>query len=304
MRVPKAAVVLLSAAVLGAGAFAGALVLYPFEMNSALRKLALRRGGVARVRLGPLAAWQRDACAPDAPCRCIAFIHGMGDSALTWDKVLLGQDAQLPPAGTRLLAVELPGTGGSDPAPEPAGYAVAAQAKTVGDALAARCPRWTVVGNSLGGWIAAELALQRPEGVERLVLINSAGLDDPSGGLLETAKTLAEPTIEKLRDFNSRAYFMPHQAPPRAWRALVDSIKSCPTKEIFAALKREHLLDRRAQDIRVPTLILWGAADRVIPSEFGARLARLIPGSRLELIPDCGHLPQQECPAAVSRALF
>lgn len=283
-------------ALVGAALFAA----YPFQASVALRKLALRRGGVKRVSAASLAAWERDRCAPGAPCRCVALVHGMGDSALTWDNVMLGRGVTPPPAGTRLLAVELPGTDGS----APSDYAVPAQAAAVKTALASRCPRWTVVGNSLGGWISAELALQWPEGVESLVLVNAVGLSDNTGLLLETARLLADPSVEKLKDFSGRAYFKSRAVPSRAWQAVVDSINSRPTKETLAAFKLEHVLDRRARSIKAPTVVLWGAADRVVPASMGERWARLIPGAKLVKIADCGHLPQQECPAAVSAALF
>lgn len=297
---------LAAAAVLGlvAAVLGGAFAAYPLQGVVVLRKLALRAGGASRVQAGPLAAWERDRCVPGAACRCVALVHGMGDSALTWDNVILGRDALPPPPGTRLLAVELPGTDGSPPPAEPSGYSIPAQAAALKEALASRCPRWTVAGNSLGGWIAAELALQWPEGVESLVLVNAAGLSDDTGLLLETGRVLADPTVEKLKDFIGRAYFKPKPVPPHAWQAIADSIKSRPTRETFDAFKLEYVLDRRAKDIKAPTIVLWGAADRVVPAGMGERWTRLIPGARLKSVPDCGHLPQQECPAAVSDALF
>ncbi|MDX6768867.1 MAG: alpha/beta hydrolase [Elusimicrobiota bacterium] len=298
-----AAVVAAAVAVSGAGAFAAAVAFFPFETSVALRKLALRRGGVRAVRAATLAGLERDDCVAGAPCRCVALVHGMGDSSLTWDKVMLGLGVPPPPAGTRVLALDLPGTGDSVAPATPAGYGVPEQARALKDALASRCPKWTVAGNSLGGWISAELALQWPEGVEELVLVNAAGLYDDSGLLLQTAKILSDPTVATLKDFVGRAYAKPRAVPSRAWQAVVDSMKARPIKEVYAAFRLEDVLDRRARAIRAPTVILWGEADRVVPASMATRMAKLIPGARLELIPDCGHLPQQECPLPVSRAL-
>ncbi len=298
-----AGVVGLVALLAAAGAFAVAVVFYPFETSVALRRRALRRGGVSEVRAATLAGLERDGCVAGAPCRCVALIHGMGDSSLTWDKVMLGLGVPPPPAGARVLALDLPGTGASDAPATPDGYRVPEQARAVKDALASRCPKWTVAGNSLGGWISAELALQWPEGVEELVLINAAGLYDPSGLLLQTAKILSDPTVDTLKDFMGRAYATQRRVPPRAWQAVVDSMKARPIKEVYAAFRLEDVLDRRARGIRAPTVILWGEADRVVPIEMATRMSKLIPKARLELIPACGHLPQQECPAPVSRAL-
>jgi abhydrolase domain-containing protein 6 len=172
-------------------------------------------------------------------------------------------------------------------------------------ALEPLCPAWTVAGNSMGGWISAELALQWPEGVERLVLLNAAGLNDPTGLLYETGRILSDPTVQTLKDFVGRAKaHPPEDVPPRAWQEVVDSMRSRPIKETFAAFRMEDVLDERAKRIRAPTAILWGDADRVVPVEMALRMAKLIPKARLERIPDCGHLPQQECPAPVTKALF
>lgn len=304
-RLKLAAAALLLLALAGGALFAAAAALRPFGTLVTMRKLALRRGGVVRVRHGALAAWERDRCAPGGSCRCVALIHGMGDSGLTWDKVMLGLGAPPPPQGTRVVALELPGTEGSRRPEGVEAYRVPAQAKAVREALEPLCPKWTVAGNSLGGWISAELALQWPEGVERLVLVNSVGLYDPSGLLYETGRILSDPTAQTLKDFVTRAKaHPPEKVPSRAWQEIVDSMRSRPIKETFDAFRMEDVLDARARLIRAPTAILWGDADRVVPSDMPVRMAKLIPKSTLEHIPDCGHLPQQECPAPVTKALF
>jgi pimeloyl-ACP methyl ester carboxylesterase len=286
-------------------ACAGSFFLRPVQTVDFLRQSALSLGGVRRVRVGTLAAYEEDLCSPGKPCRCIALIHGLGDSALTWDSVLLGKDgAARPPAGTKLLAVELPGSEGSLPPSTPEGYAVPAMADTVKDALQSSCPQWTVVGNSLGGWVAGWLALKWPAGVKELVLVNAAGLADPTGTEEQTARILEDPTPEKMKEFAVRAYHNPRPIPNRAWEDVVASIRSRPAAKMVAALKKEYLLDDKAGNIRADTIIVWGASDRVVPRAVGEGFARLIPGARLELVPDCGHLPQQECPQAISKALF
>jgi pimeloyl-ACP methyl ester carboxylesterase len=290
---------------LGLGGIALGFYLKPFEAAALLQKLALRRGGVARVQAGSLAAYEKDLCEPAKPCRCVALIHGLGDSALTWDNVLLGRGgAAPPPVGYRLLAVELPGSEGSAAPSSPDGYRIPALADAVRASLEPRCPEWTVAGNSLGGWVAAWLAVQWPQGVRRLILINAAGLADPTGVELETARVLEAPTVATLKAFMLRAYHTPRWIPERAWPSAVASIRARPAAAIVAALREEDLLDRRAREIRAPTRVLWGASDRAIPEAVGRGFARLIPGARFELLPKCGHLPQRECPAAVTAALY
>lgn len=283
---------------------AGAAVFWlrPFETLSLLREVSLRLHGVSRVRVGTLAAWEKDSCQPGRPCKCVALIHGLGDSALTWDNVMVGRHgAAKPPTNTRLLAVELPGSEGSAP---PVDYAVPTLAGLVGPALQTQCPRWTVVGNSLGGWVAGEIALMKPDMVDRLILVDAAGLSDPTGTLVKAARALENPTVENMKEFVSRCYKHHGPIPARAWPALIASIRSRPAAKIVGALKEEDLLDARAKDIKADTLVLWGANDGIVPLDIGRRFAALIPGAKLRLVPDCGHLPQQECPAAVSQALF
>lgn len=290
-------VLLLAAAAAGA-----AIAFAPFQTHMTLRRLALRLGGVRRVSAGPLRAYERDACRPGAACRCVALVHGMGDSAMTWDKTLLGHGgAAVPPEGTLLLAVDLPGTDGS---PAVADYGLRAQARVLRESLETRCPQWTVAGNSLGGWISTWLAVDWPEGVSRLVLINAAGLSDPSGLTLAAAKTLSAPTVPELKLFNARAYGSPRPIPERAWKPAVDAILSRPTREIYEAFRETDVVEPRLKDVRAEATIIWGSADGVLPSEFAERFAKGLRGSRVVRVAGCGHLPQQECPESVSRVLF
>lgn len=281
---------------------AAAARLAPFETHVALRRLAIRRGGARLVSAGPLLAYELNGCRAGAPCRCVALVHGLGDTAMTWDKTMLGEGgAPVPPAGILLLAVNLPGVEGS---PAASDYGIRAQARILRTALEPRCAEWTVAGNSLGGWIAAWLAVDWPQGVKKLVLVNAAGLTDPTGLALEAARTLGAPTIAAMKVFSARAYFKPRPVPERAWPAAVAAIRSRPTSAIFAALKLEDVLDARLKDVKADTTILWGTADGILPAGFPERFRKGLRGSRLVLIPGCGHLPQQECPATVSKALF
>ena len=239
---------------LAAGGAGAAIGFAPFQTVMALRRLALWRGGVHRVVAGPLLAYEKSTCRPGAPCRCVALVHGMGDSAMTWDKTMLGSDgASLPPEGTLLLAVDMPGTDRSAPA---ADYGIRAQSRVLRAALETRCPEWTVAGNSLGGWISGWLAVDWPQGVRHLVLVNAAGLTDPSDLALKAARLLADPTIPEMKAFNIKAYGKPRPVPERAWPAVIASIRARPTRAILAALKLEDVLDARLKDVKADTTIL------------------------------------------------
>jgi pimeloyl-ACP methyl ester carboxylesterase len=270
---------------------------------TALRRAALWKGGVSRVRLADgLLAYERDGCEPGKPCRCVALIHGLGDSALTWDGMLLDPRASAP--GLRLVAPDMPGADGSPVPPDPSGYAIRAQARTLRAGLEPLCPAWTVAGNSLGGWTSLWLALDWPAGVKRLALLDSAGISDPSGRAEESARALGDPTLEGIKEFSRRARYIDREAPPRAWVSALAAIEARHTHDVAHALRRDELLDDRLSELKVPATIIWGDADRIIPVEVGRRLHRLLAGSRFELVRRCGHIPQHECPGPVARALF
>ncbi len=273
----------------------------PVAAFTLLLQARLRASGVRRVDLpGGLKAWERDECRPAAPCDCVALVHGLGDSALTWHAQLLRPEA----AGKRVLAVDLPGTDGSAAPPGPDGYSIPGQARALRAALEPVCPRWTVAGNSLGGWIAARLALDWPRGIERLVLIDAAGLDDPSGAAVAAARVLEAPTVPLLKDFDGKAHFIRHSLPERAWRQAVERIRRRPTAKIVEALRTSDLLDATAGRLRMPVRIVWGDADGVIPLAVGKRWHALVRGSRLDVVSRCGHLPQADCPDSVAPVVF
>lgn len=294
----RKAIVCCLAGVLAAAAL---LYLYPFEIHDLYQRSTLWRAGVRRVRSGALAGYEKDACRAGGSCRCVALIHGLGDSSMTWNQIFLGP---VPP-GTRLFAPDLPGTNDSAAPADIFGYSIDAQARAVRAALEPVCPRWSVVGNSLGGWIAARLALDWPQGVQDLVLLDAAGLDDPSGVQFRSGLVLAYPSVDWLKDFDHRAFAHPHQGvPQRAWASSEATIRSRPAKSTFLILSTADLLDREVGRLRLPTRILWGAKDGIIPLAIGRRYHSLIRGSTFDVIDDCGHLPQQECPDAARRAIF
>ena len=290
----------LAAGLLAAGA---AVVYFPFQTVNAIRRAALWRGGVRQVRLdGGLLAYEKDGCLPGKPCRCVALIHGLGDSAMTWDRLLL--DGRAGAEGLKLVAPNMPGSDGSAAPADPAGYAIRAQARTLRAALSGVCPRWSVAGNSLGGWTSLWLALDWPQGVSDLVLLDAAGISDPSGREEESARALADPTLEKMKVFRLRAHADGGEIPERAWIAGIAAIKARHTYDVAHGLRREELLDARLSALKIPVRIIWGATDGIIPVEVGKRLHRLIAGSRYEVVQKCGHLPQQECPEPAARAIF
>jgi 2-hydroxy-6-oxonona-2,4-dienedioate hydrolase len=176
--------------------------------------------------------------------------------------------------------------------------------------------RATVVGNSLGDLIALRLALSEPSRVGALILIDSAGLgrsatfalqslSAPGYGELAVAWAKTPPGAAWRAWSKAQLLFAHPQRAPAAWTAQQCRLARSPgfLQAALAALRtqldlhgqREVLLDRLAH-LKMPTLIVWGAQDRVFsPSQAQNVVARLPEGS-LALISDCGHMPHIERP--------
>jgi pimeloyl-ACP methyl ester carboxylesterase len=249
----------------------------------------------------------------------LVLLHGAGDNALDWRWVL--------PALARTHHVYAPDLPGSDDSAKPAAdYSPAFFERFVSgfvDALG--IGRATFVGSSLGGLIALRLALSDPTRISALVLADSAGLGRTINPLFTSVNVpgLGEVAIPLWRTpagAYQRAWaramllFAHPGRVPRGWLTEQCRLAQSPgyLEAHLTALRaqvrpwgqREVLVDRLSL-LKMPTLIVWGARDRVYTkSQARDAVARLQEAS-LELIPDCGHLPHIECPepfvAAVER---
>jgi pimeloyl-ACP methyl ester carboxylesterase len=199
----------------------------------------------------------------------------------------------------RCIAVDNPGAGRS---PAPPGLDTTA---AVADDYAALIDRLhlgpaTVVGISMGGAVAQELALRHPEMVERLVLVATWAACDPY-----TATVLE--VIGALRQHVSPAQYTAHLQSlvwtPRWFDEHVDELTAqreqepaVPTEALLGQLAacRTHDTTDRLGAIAVPTLVTAGGVDRFVPPEVSAELSRRIPGARLELFAHTGHVHHWE----------
>lgn len=278
----------------------------PLELQENYEKLSMRLHGVSSITSNGLHAAVRDHCRPNEACVCVALIHGMSDSSVRWRKMLNWSEKAWESVGlkdTRLkiYAWDLPGTNSSEPPTDVTGYRVRAQAEAVRKAMEPICPRWTVVGNSLGGWISAWLALEWPIGVEKLLLVDTAGMkmdySDP------TAAFFLDPKADEMMDFTRKLFYTPPYVPDRVPPMLVARMKRRHTVEIVKAQVADDFLEGHAASIHRPTMVLWGEADRVIPMDKGKGLTAMIPGAQWRQIAKCGHLPESECPRDLAQAI-
>lgn len=238
----------------------------------------------------------------------VVFVHGLLASSATWQEVLAPASA-----GRPAIAVDLPGFGCSD-RPWPFDYSVNGQARGLVDFLDARgIARAVLVGNSLGGAAAMLVAAKHPGRVSALVLVDAATSEAPIAWptRLMRAPVLGELALA-LATRPLVAYGLRRWLFAGAGRVTDLAIADAWFPLTIPGTRRAALLAIRPNprrylgledQIRVPTLIVWGRKDRLIPVEESERLASRIPGSRLVVLPDAGHLPQREQPEAFSRAV-
>ncbi|MGE0746789.1 MAG: alpha/beta fold hydrolase [Rhodospirillales bacterium] len=159
-----------------------------------------------------------------------------------------------------------------------------------------------VLGFSFGGWIAAEVATKSTARIGKLVLVDAVGIRI-SG---PTVRDIADIYAMAPMDANRLLYHDPSKVPDlsglpdEAFTALAKN-REALTVYGWEPYLHNPKLTRRLHRVNVPTLVLWGANDRLVSADYGRKYAELIPGARFTAIPDCGHLPQAEQPEAFLR---
>jgi pimeloyl-ACP methyl ester carboxylesterase len=155
-----------------------------------------------------------------------------------------------------------------------------------------------LVGVSFGGWIAAEIAVKSCERIGRLVLADALGIKI---GDRET-RDIADIFAMTEAQFNELAYFDPAAAKrdyptmPESDLVTVARNREAMARYGWTPYMHDPKLKGRLHRIRVPTLVLWGAADRITSPDYGRAYAAAIPGARFALIERAGHFPHLEAP--------
>ncbi len=154
------------------------------------------------------------------------------------------------------------------------------------------------VGQSFGGMMAAELAAHDPALFERLVLLAPIGLwreDRPIANWIMTPPDELPALLFKDPGCAAaQAMFTPPEDPGEAVAATAGLVWALGCTGKFVWPIPEKGLSRRLHRVRAPTLIVWGADDALIPSAYAAEFGTRIAGSQVEILPDCGHIPQLE----------
>ena len=249
----------------------------------------------------------------------VVLLHGIAGSGQTWDPVL-------PLLGERftVIAPDMLGHGGSA---KPRGdYSLGAYASAVRDLMAALGhDSATVVGHSLGGGVAMQFAYQFPERLDRLVLVSSGGLGREVAFMLRAAALPGADWVlplmvnrrvdglgRKLATGLNRVGFLAAADLEELARGFA-SLKDTGARQAFLHTVRSVIdvggqrvdaSDRLYLAEEVPTMLVWGEKDRVIPVRHGLLAQQKMPGSRMEVLPDAGHFPHIADPERFARVMF
>ncbi len=258
----------------------------------------------------------------------VLFIHGIGSSGyIEWRFTLPALVQQ-----HRVFAPDLPGYGRSDK-PRTARYGIPYFARMADRYMEERgLQRAAIVGTSMGGRIALEMALNYPERLSRLVLVNSLGLGRPKiqpyfpvmlmpkvgetllHGMKHALRLAPAPVIRRFAaryigaagelEKTMSDEYLGHlremyaaEGYPAAYLATMRSIAS--PRSFFGEMD----VSRRLGQIKAPVMLIWGANDPLFPLEHATRAHRALPGSRLVVIQGAGHTPQAERPEEFNQQL-
>jgi pimeloyl-ACP methyl ester carboxylesterase len=258
-------------------------------------------------RQGPLRLWLEEAGAGEP----ILFLHGLGANTYTW-RYLMPSLART----HHVISVDLKGFGRSDK-PRDGAYGVFDQARLIKVLIERKgLSKLTIVGHSFGGGVAlaltADLNLSHPETVQRLVLIDSIAYPQRVPLFIELLRTpvLAEigvfaapPEAEAYKGLIA-AYADPAKISWEAVRAYARPLYEPGAREALIKTAQAIIppnlpsLIARYGTMQQPALLIWCAEDRVVPAKVGRKLARTLPHAQLSLLAGCGHVPQEERPAA------
>lgn len=223
----------------------------------------------------------------------IVFIHGAGDNHLLWN----GQVAALADIA-RPMAVDLPGHGRSIGAGRSSIDEYAVAAREFLDALS--LDRVVIVGTSMGGAIAQTLALEFSSRVAGLGLVGTGARLRVAPAFLNGLQNDYSATIRTLVE-DYYASNAPNELKEQSAQTL-QATGQAVTYGDYAACNAFDAM-ARIQDIRVPTLVLCGRADRMTPPKYSEYLAAQIPRSDLVIIENAGHMVMLEQPEALNRVL-
>jgi len=169
--------------------------------------------------------------------------------------------------------------------------------------------RASLVGNSMGGWVATAFTVAYPNRVDRLVLVDAAGYAPPANFDYRTLYGLNPSTREGMKQVAARVFynklFQSDALIDAAMAARITAGDGYTITSMIESITRgEDFLDNRVKTIKQPTLVVWGRQDGLTPLADGERFKKEIPNSTLLVIDECGHAPQFEKAAEFNAAVL
>jgi pimeloyl-ACP methyl ester carboxylesterase len=246
----------------------------------------------------------------------LLLLHGFGASTFSWREVI----RPLAKFGT-VIVYDRPAFGlterplkwtGENP------YSPEFQAGTVLALMDAHNIQQAIlVGNSAGGTVSVLAALNHPERVKALILVDPAIYQGRSAAgltnvLLQTPQAqrigplLVRSIQESGNEILRRAWHAPARITPDIWDGYRKPLKADNWDRglwEFTRASRPLGLDKRLSELKLPVLVITGDDDRIVPTQSSIRLAGELPNAKLVVIPNCGHVPHEECPQAFMQAV-
>ena len=233
----------------------------------------------------------------------IVLLHGTSASLHTWDGWVQALSKQ-----HRVIRFDLPAFGLTGPNPQD-DYSMAMYVRFVGDVMdQLQVKKFVLAGNSLGGQIAWSTALALPQRVSKLVLVDAAGYPFASTSVPLGFRIARTPGLRVLMQYVlprgtiqssvRNVYGDPSKVTPELVDRYYDLTLRAGNREALAHRMDQRLSGDEAsiQKLKLPTLILWGAKDHLIPLDNAKRFAADIKGSKLVVFDALGHVPHEEDP--------
>ncbi|MBO0783100.1 MAG: alpha/beta hydrolase [Ktedonobacteraceae bacterium] len=222
----------------------------------------------------------------------LVLVHGLGGSAGNWAFMLPYLSREY-----RVYALDMPGFGQTPLAPEGAGVRTHVHyLKRFIEIMG--WPRIILAGHSLGGWITARYAAENPERVQRLYLVNSAGLHR------DGMRSPFTPDRESARRYIHGMLEHRLPVPDFILDAMVHNSRRPAFVGFIKSYDPDDGLDDLLPQIQAPTTIFWGERDRILPASCAGDFLRSIPNARLIRIPSAGHMPNVTAAGELARVML
>ena len=252
---------------------------------------------------------------PDDPDRIapnLLLVHGFLVSSACWEDILPGLASRF-----RVLAPDLPGSGESDIWKNRMVSFTRFASFLHAFLTRLEVKRTSVIGHSMGGGIAVITSAMYGQLLSKMVLMDS--ISYPFKQTLKAravqARGIGPFIFKKLYGwgmfrsyFKNDVYYVKSRMNEQRLKAYYDAFNTTERREFSYDLMKMVTnpveVEAKVPEIKTPTLIVWGGKDTLVPLSCGHRLAREIEGAKLEIIPECGHAPQEEAPDQALEVIF